>query len=275
VPAPRGPAAPVQPVPSREAAAATDPQSRGEPHAAGPADELPPAAAAEPRPAESAVASEPAETKSAEAKPAETKLAEAVEPKPPEPAKSAEPAAPAEATPAEASAAPKPNDSKPGESSIVVNEDGSTTVEGKFTFRGKGTQAEPYIITWDQLLSVQDEYAPKEGRNQLPARVTVLDGKWVQIAGNIAFPLMMDDADECLVMLNQWDGCCIGVPPTPYDAVEVQLGTLVRGNDRLTTFGTITGKMKVDPHLVGGWLVGLYLMEDAKLKPEAYGGFAP
>ena len=34
---------------------------------------------------------------------------------------------------------------------------------------------------------------------------------------------MAESADASLMMLNQWDGCCIGVPPTPYDAIEVKL----------------------------------------------------
>ena len=34
---------------------------------------------------------------------------------------------------------------------------------------------------------------------------------------------IVGEVNEALVMLNQWDGCCIGVPPTPYDAVEVRL----------------------------------------------------
>ncbi len=158
---------------------------------------------------------------------------------------------------------------------IVQNEDGSITVDGKFRMRGQGTADDPYQVSWDQLVSAQEDYAPKDGRDEIPARVKMLDGKYVHLVGNIAFPMMMDEAEECLVMLNQWDGCCIGIPPTPYDAVEVKLKHVVTGDDRLTTYGSVTGKMRVDPHLVGGWLVGLYVMEHATLKPQAFGGFSP
>jgi hypothetical protein len=103
----------------------------------------------------------------------------------------------------------------------------------------------------------------------------MLDGKWIEITGYVAFPLMVDAPDECLSMMNQWDGCCIGVPPTPYDAVEVRLTEPVSGNARLTTYGTVRGRFKVDPHLVGGWLVGLYLMDETTLTPQTYGGFSP
>jgi hypothetical protein len=86
---------------------------------------------------------------------------------------------------------------------------------------------------------------------------------------------MAETQDECLSMMNQWDGCCIGVPPTPYDAVEVRLKDPATGSARLTSYGTVKGKFKVDPHLVGGWLVGLYVMDSAEMKPQSYGGFAP
>jgi hypothetical protein len=188
-------------------------------------------------------------------------------PKPPEPAP--EPAAPATPAPAE-----KPAE-KPAEAAVVTNPDGTITVAGKYTLKGDGTPESPYQISWDQLVAAQEDYVPRDGKNQIPAYVKMLDGKYVQITGNIAFPLMMDEADECLVMLNQWDGCCIGVPPTPYDAIEVKLRETAKDNARLATYGTLKGRLHVDPHLVGGWLVGLYLMDEAKLTPQAYGGFAP
>jgi hypothetical protein len=65
------------------------------------------------------------------------------------------------------------------------------------------------------------------------------------------------------------------VPPTPYDAIEVQLGTPVTGQSRFATYGSIVGKLRVEPQLVGSWLVGLYVIDAAKLTPRAFGGFAP
>jgi hypothetical protein len=70
-------------------------------------------------------------------------------------------------------------------------------------------------------------------------------------------------------MLNQWDGCCIGVPPTPYDAIEVRLASEIRGWTKHTiNFGSIEGILRVEPYLVENWLVGLYLIEDGKLDTE-------
>jgi hypothetical protein len=37
----------------------------------------------------------------------------------------------------------------------------------------------------------------------------------------------------------------------------------------MTSFGTVSGKLFVKPYLVGDWLVGLYLMEEASMgKPK-------
>jgi hypothetical protein len=80
---------------------------------------------------------------------------------------------------------------------------------------------------------------------------------------------MAASPDEMLMMLNQWDGCCIGVPPTPYDAIEVKLKAPAKGNDRLRTSGTLTGQFKVDPYLVKDWLVSLFIMENGELSDAA------
>jgi hypothetical protein len=185
-------------------------------------------------------------------------------------------AAPANATATPGDAIKPANPDAPfAGAQIEAKPDGSLLVDGKYVVKGKGTQDDPYKVTWDHLLSAQNEYAPKEGRKTIAARIQALNDKWLDITGYVAFPLMTTESDELLSMMNQWDGCCIGVPPTPYDAVEVRLSSPVSGNARLTTYGSLRGKFKVDPHLVGGWLVGLYVMDEAKLTPVSYGGIAP
>ena len=70
-------------------------------------------------------------------------------------------------------------------------------------------------------------------------------------------------------MLNQWDGCCIGVPPSPYDAIEVKLEKERKGWRRHSiNFGAIDGVFKVEPYLIENWLVGLYLFEAASIDEE-------
>ncbi len=176
-------------------------------------------------------------------------------------------------------AAQKPAEQSPSPADLGVKieerADGTKLVDGRFTLKGEGTKEKPYVVAWEQFVAVQESYAPKEGKKEIPPSIKMLDGKWVRITGYVAFPLMVQEADELLAMMNQWDGCCIGTPPTPYDAVEVRLTSPVSGKVRMTTYGTVTGLFKVDPHLVGGWLVGLYVMDRATLTPEGYGGFSP
>jgi hypothetical protein len=64
-------------------------------------------------------------------------------------------------------------------------------------------------------------------------------------------------------MLNTWDGCCIGVPPTPYDAVEVRLVGALKSDDRFAIAGSVVGKFSVKPYVVKNWLVGIYIIDDA------------
>lgn len=175
---------------------------------------------------------------------------------------------------------PPPTDYKPSDQpakphSAVVQADGSTLIDERFKVTGDGTKEKPYVIPWDLLVSASEEYSPRDGRTELPQRIKIFDAKYVELTGHIAFPLLVEEPRELLSMLNQWDGCCIGVPPTPYDAVEVKLTKVVKGPDRLASYGIVRGKMKVEPQLVGKWLVALYAMSDAELIPKGYGGFTP
>jgi hypothetical protein len=148
-------------------------------------------------------------------------------------------------------------------------DDGTFVIDEKFAVTGKGTKENPYVVTWEHLVSVSELYDPKRGQKKLPDRVMFLDGAYVTITGYVAFPLYVSEPKELLCMLNQWDGCCIGVPPTPYDAIEVKLKDPATKEQRMTSFGTVSGKLFVKPYLVGDWLVGLYLMEEASMgKPK-------
>jgi hypothetical protein len=150
--------------------------------------------------------------------------------------------------------------------------DGSLLLDGKYLLKGEGTPEKPYIVSWDLLTSAEEAFDPQNGKRRLPERVAMLDGKHVRLAGHIAFPMTTKEPRELLSMLNQWDGCCIGTPPTPYDAVEVSLTEAVVGDDRFATTGKVVGTFHVKPFLQGDWLIGLYVMEDAKLTPRDFGG---
>jgi len=148
-------------------------------------------------------------------------------------------------------------------------ESGVLVADRRFRILGSGTQSDPYQVSWECLASAQESYVPRLGETVIPERIAMLDGKWVRMEGYVTFPLLMKEAKELILMLNQWDGCCIGVPPTPYDAIEVKLAEAVSNTRRHAsfTFGSVTGRFKVEPFLVENWLVGLYVMEDAVFEP--------
>lgn len=146
--------------------------------------------------------------------------------------------------------------------------EGGLEIGGRWRVPGSGTETDPYVLRWDVLQSAMQIYNPRIGKTEPPAWSSALEGKWVAIEGYVVLPLAQQSSKEILLTLNQWDGCCIGVPPTPYDAIEVTLVEAIDGNAAIGAFyyGRLEGKFSVDPYLAGGWLLGLYLMEDAKLK---------
>jgi len=149
---------------------------------------------------------------------------------------------------------------------IMKQPDGSLLADGKYKIEGDGSREKPYRIGWDCLASANKTFIPRLKEDLMPQRVALLDGAWVRIDGYFALPLMLQESSEILVMLNQWDGCCIGVPPTPYDALEVKLVEPVKPSRRHAfNFGTVLGRLRVDPMLVENWLVGLYRLEEATL----------
>lgn len=156
---------------------------------------------------------------------------------------------------------------KPLTSKVERQADGSLLIDETFTLKGEGTEEAPYEITWDLLLSAAETYQPRLGMDDIPKRIDMLHGKRVRISGYLMFPTAALQATELLVMLNQWDGCCLGTMPSPYDALEVQLSTPVsQANRQFLNYGTVEGTLLIDPYLINDWLIGLYLLEDATLK---------
>lgn len=152
---------------------------------------------------------------------------------------------------------------------FTVRGDGAVEVEGAGVIIGDGSPQRPYVLDWQVMRSVARDYNPKQGQEQLPDWVMQLDGKAVRVEGNTLLPVVAAAVDELLVMQNPWDGCCIGIPPTPYDAIEVKLADLTRMGNTATGFGQVEGTFRVDPYLVQGWLLGLYLIEDASFESAA------
>lgn len=143
-------------------------------------------------------------------------------------------------------------------------------VDGEFTIRGSGTERDPYLVTWELLASASRELDAAAGRFTLPGRIADLRGAWVRISGYWAPPLQVFEARELMVMLNKWDGCCVGLPPTPFDSIEATLSRSVQVQGKhLFRFGTITGRLEVEPFVAGTFLLGLYRLQDAVLESSS------
>lgn len=153
---------------------------------------------------------------------------------------------------------------------IVQQDGGITLINGTFKVKGDGTIENPYRVPWELLTSVERNFDLRKGRKNIPQRVAMLNGKYVQVSGYIAFPVMSKNPKELLGMLNQWDGCCIGTPPTPYDAIEVNLKKAAGNTERFASEGSLTGIFKIKPYLQGNWLIGLYVMDQTELKVSGY-----
>lgn len=143
-----------------------------------------------------------------------------------------------------------------GEGSLVI---------GKVTIPGSGTRADPYELPWGVLISAIRTYNPRLEQTELPAWADALSDKHVRLTGFAFLPVVASETEEILLMLNPWDGCHMGAPPTPYDSVEVMLDTPVNLGGR-NGFVTVTGRFNVDPYLIRGWLVSLYTMDGAQLE---------
>ena len=256
-----GPPAPLPPPaaspaasPAVSATSEPAPQPAKAPDAVKPVEPPPPA----PEPENLAVAATP---EAAPATPAPTEAAPAAA-VPVTPAPTAEPA------PAAGESAGKIGAYDVLAGKVERRADGTTVLDDRFTVKGEGTLEKPYEVTWELLTSVDQDFDPHSGKKKIPQRIAFLHDKYVKLGGYIAFPMNMQQPRELLLMLNQWDGCCIGVPPTPYDAIEASLNKTVVGDDRFATVGGVVGKMGIKPYVVGDWLVGLYTMEFGDFKPS-------
>ncbi|MFG0247160.1 MAG: hypothetical protein ACF8MF_14020 [Phycisphaerales bacterium JB052] len=151
--------------------------------------------------------------------------------------------------------------------SYELRADGSFKVlDANAWVQGAGTNEEPYVLSWGVLKSIEKLYEPREGKEKLPDWLDLLDGKTVLIEGNTLVPVVATTTRELLVMQNPWDGCCIGVPPTPYDAIEVVLNHDVDFGNSAVGYGTVQGTFYLDPYVVDGWVLGIYIIEDAKYR---------
>jgi hypothetical protein len=140
-------------------------------------------------------------------------------------------------------------------------------IDGKYLVRGSGSESDPYQITWELLTSAARTVDASKSIYEVPGRLADLRGAWVQISGYWAPPLQVFQTKEAMFMLNKWDGCCIGLPPTPFDSIEATFTKpfAVQGQ-HLYRYGTIKGRLEIEPFAAGMFLLGFYRLHDAVME---------
>jgi hypothetical protein len=131
---------------------------------------------------------------------------------------------------------------------------------------GEGTLENPYVVSWELLDTARHSYRPRDGLTTIPPDVEKLDGAIVRIEGFFLAPFSLSSTDQLLLMRYVWDGCCNGVPPTAYSTVEVRLAEPA-GRRTLAEARTLSieGRFGIDPYESRGWLLSLYVLENARI----------
>lgn len=139
-------------------------------------------------------------------------------------------------------------------------------LDGRFRAIGNGSPDDPYRISWELLTSAGPFIDPAQQALVPPPWVRALDGSFVEISAYYSTAVRATSASKVLLTLNRWDGCCIGLPPTPFDAIDASLASpLDMKGLHLFRFGTFRGRLVVEPFSAGSFLLGLYRLEDASL----------
>jgi hypothetical protein len=142
-------------------------------------------------------------------------------------------------------------------------------LDGRYRVTGNGSANDPYVISWELLTSASEFIDLAQDARTPPPWVRLLDGTYVQISGYYSTAVRVSVAKNLLLTLNRWDGCCIGVPPTPFDAIDIDMRKpLPMGGLHLIRFGTFRGQLRVEPVEAATYLLGFYRLEDATFETK-------
>ncbi|RLS62827.1 MAG: hypothetical protein DWH97_11075 [Planctomycetota bacterium] len=137
-------------------------------------------------------------------------------------------------------------------------------LDKRFRVIGGGRDDDPYRISWELLTSASAYIDPAQLAVTPPPWIRLLDDTVVEISGYYSTPLRVDRTKSLMLTLNRWDGCCVGLPPTPFDAIDLVLREPMEMKGlHLLRFGTFRGRMRVEVFEAAGYLIGLYRIEDA------------
>jgi hypothetical protein len=147
---------------------------------------------------------------------------------------------------------------------IVVLDERTVRLDDRFDVVGRGTPEDPFRVGWTLLASSAETVDAEHGALVAPPWIAAIGGRWIEISGYLAPPPIVGETREVLLTLNKWDGCCIGLPPTAFDSIEVRLlEPMALEGRHLIRFGTLRGELQVEPFAIGGFLIGLYKLEHA------------
>ncbi len=131
---------------------------------------------------------------------------------------------------------------------------------------GAGTERQPFRVSWELLGQASGHVRGDGTIDAMPRTLELLGGTWIELSGYYAPAIIAPSTDELVLMLNRWDGCCIGLPPTPYDSALVKTRTPIDFSlQHQIRFGTLRGRLVLQPFALGGLVLGLYRIEDAEL----------
>ncbi|MEY4832135.1 MAG: hypothetical protein RL527_348 [Planctomycetota bacterium] len=131
---------------------------------------------------------------------------------------------------------------------------------------GAGTERQPFRVSWELLGQASGHVRGDGSLDAMPRTLELLGGTWIELSGFYAPAIIAPSTDELVLMLNRWDGCCIGLPPTPYDSALVKTRAPIDFSlQHQIRFGTLRGRLVLEPFALGGLVLGLYRIEDAEL----------
>ena len=131
---------------------------------------------------------------------------------------------------------------------------------------GAGTERQPFRVSWELLGRASGHVRGDGTLDAMPRTLELLGGTWIELSGYYAPAIIEPSTDELVFMLNRWDGCCIGLPPTPFDSAMVKTRAPIDFSlQHQIRFGTLRGRLVLEPFALGGLVLGLYRIEDAEL----------
>lgn len=103
--------------------------------------------------------------------------------------------------------------------------------------------------------------------NDVPARWRELDGKKVQLEGEIWAPNEAGDSMTRFELVYSIAKCCFGGPPKVQERVYVVVPPEIRIPNLTNSFARVTGTLHVAPRSDAGQVVELYTLKLDKIEP--------